>query len=115
MGYRDMKFGDDLPEWNDWDKPSSNGHGDVEWRDYDTDGSRAEAVELASSMRGQWLIGMALYLTIDILKQQAEEFGELDEQDSKDLRDVGILMDKLFPLYRNVVDHGEENDDEELQ
>ena len=39
MGYRDMKFGGDLPEWNDWDKPSTNGHGDINWRDLDADGS----------------------------------------------------------------------------
>lgn len=112
MGYRDMSF----PEWNDWDKPSSNGHGDINWRDYDDDGSRAEAVELASSMRGQWLIGMSLYITIDVLSEQSElpSINDADEQEKKDIEDIKMLMDKLFPLYKNVVDHGKEDDDEEL-
>ena len=65
-------------------------------------------------MRGQWLIGMALYVTLDVIKEQAEQFGPLDEQDQKDVRDLTTMMDKLFPLYKNVIDHGKENDDEEL-
>lgn len=51
---------------------------------------KADAVKFASSLRGQWVIGMALNMAIGMLN------------DGDDKIDMRYLQDKLFPLYKRV-------------
>ena len=75
---------------------------------YDVDGidyssvpkDKGEAVKFASSLRGQWIIGMALNIAIGVLEK---------EGDATDWNDMMYLQDKLFPLYKRVKEGGGHN------
>jgi len=57
---------------------------------------KSRAVSFASSMRGQWIIGMALYVSIEVLDDE--------ENHEDDRHDMIFLQDILFPLYKRVKD-----------
>jgi sugar phosphate isomerase/epimerase len=65
------------------------------------------AIELASSMRGQWVIGMSLYIALNVMRSQAEN----SETTASDIRDIRVLIENLFPLYKNVIEREEDWDE----
>ena len=72
---------------------------------------KSRAIELASSMRGQWLMGMALYhLLVNLEDMQSDELTEQAVTIRADMDDVETLVEHLFPLYRNVIEREDEDE-----
>ena len=91
-------------------------YGDINWDDFfGEDGHKdinngvskeqQNAIEFAASLRGQWLLGMALYVSLDVLSEQTDNVME------DDLKDMQRLMDQLFPMYKHVIEGGGLDDD----
>ena len=68
--------------------------------------NKKHAVEFASSLRGQWIIGMALYIAVNCLSDDD------DERHFEDIESMVFLQDTLFPLYKRVTDGEDEHEEE---
>jgi hypothetical protein len=56
-----------------------------------------QAIEFASSMRGQYIISQALWLAIEKLNEQPENRREVSN-----ISDMELLLDNLFPMFKAV-------------
>ena len=55
---------------------------------------RRDATTLLNSVRGQYIIGQALYLAIESIEARPEH-----EQEPSNVADMRLLMEGLFPIY----------------
>ena len=97
------------------DDDSDDVYDDGDSYDYEEDlfpEDKARAIDLASSMRGQWLISMALYNLLFELKKSLNDDNNTAESITKkaDHEDVEFLVYNLFPLYKNVQEREEEDE-----
>ena len=64
---------------------------------------RAEAVRFLSSLRGQYIMGQALYTAIETLKAVPEPYTE-----HSNIEDMEYLQDEVFPMFKEL--KGAENE-----
>jgi len=60
---------------------------------------KENAVEFASSIRGQYILSQALCLAIEKLNETPEPM-----QETSNISDMKYLLDELFPIYKAVQD-----------
>lgn len=61
--------------------------------------TQEQAIEFASSVRGQYIISQALCLSIKKMKEAPEHMREVSN-----ISDMELLRDHLFPMYKAVVE-----------
>ena len=60
---------------------------------------KENAVEFASSIRGQYILSQALCLAIEKLNETPEPM-----QETSNISDMKYLLDNIFPIYKAVQD-----------
>ena len=60
---------------------------------------KENAVEFASSIRGQYILSQALCLAIEKLNETPEPMRE-----TSNISDMKFLLDNIFPIYKAVQD-----------
>jgi hypothetical protein len=55
------------------------------------------ATALFNSIRGQYLLGQALYLAIEHMEERPEF-----AQETSNMADMGLMMEQLFPMFAGV-------------
>ena len=58
---------------------------------------KAEALKYLSTLRGQYIMGQALYIAIQTLKAVPDPYTE-----HSNIRDMEYFMDKLFPMFKEL-------------
>lgn len=59
------------------------------------DATRDAAIEFAAGMRGQYIIGQALYIAI-----QTMEKAPAKKRENSNIANMRFLMNTLFPIYK---------------
>lgn len=62
---------------------------------------RKGALKFMSSLRGQFIMGQALYIAAETLKKVDEPFTELSN-----IADMEYLMDNVFPMFKQLKESG---------
>jgi hypothetical protein len=56
-----------------------------------------DAVEFANSARGQYILGQALYIAINVMKKE-------QRAEWSNIKDMEFLISELFPIYATMQD-----------
>ena len=59
--------------------------------------SKIEAMKFANTVRGQYIMGQALYLAIQSIEARPKI-----EQEPSNVADMKFLMDNLFPMFNSI-------------
>lgn len=62
---------------------------------------RKEALKFLGSLRGQYIMGQALYVAAETLKKVDEPFTELSN-----IADMEYLMEHVFPMFKQLKESG---------